>query len=103
MAKQDYKIKSPNNEVVYTEPGKNGPDDMKIFTRFPKMPWPHSLWYIGACLRLKGLVEERNYPQPKGFRGRLMLIDFCRECIENLDVSITDICRKYRIPEREKK
>ena len=76
--KTDFKIETPNNEIITTQPGKNGPDDMKIFTTFPKMPWPHSLYYIAVCLRLKGLVEERNYPN--GY-GRGMLASFCLEAI----------------------
>ena len=94
--KQVYHLKTPNNEVIYTEPGKNGPSDMKIFTRFPKMPWAHSLYYIGVCLRLKGLVEDRNYPPPKNGKG--MLLSFCRECICNYNLTIREICEKYKIP-----
>lgn len=102
MAKQDYKIESPNGEIVYCEPGKNGPDDMKIFTRFPRIPWAHSLWYIGACLRLKGIVEDRNYPPAEGYLGKQKLIYFCIECIENYKLSITEICKNFQIPERNK-
>jgi len=97
--KQDYEIKTPNNELIYTKPGKNGPNDMKIFTRFPKMPWPHSLYYIGVCLRLKGLVEDRNYPTG---RGKHMLLHFCQECILNHKLSILDICKKFKIPIKDK-
>jgi len=101
MAKQDFKILTPNNEEIYTVPGKNGPDDMKIYTKFPKTPWAHSLYYIGVCLRLKGMVEDRNYPPKNGLRGKNMLRDFCCECIENYNLTIADICKKYRIPMRE--
>ena len=99
--KQNYLIKTPNNETIYTEPGKNGPNDMKIFTRFPKIPWAHSLYYIGVCLRLKGMVEDRNYPQEKGFRGSRMLLDFLKECIFDRKTPISEICKKYKIPEKE--
>ena len=102
LAKQDYDIVTPNNEKIYTEPGKNGPEDMKIFTRFPKIPWAHSLYYIGVCLRLKGLVEDRNYPRPK-FKGRNILVEFCNECITRLDKSIKQICKDFNIPTREDK
>jgi len=98
LAKQDYKIITPNSELVFTVPGKNGVDDMKILTEFPKSPWAHSLYYIGVCLRLKGMVEDRNYPNAM---GKFMLLDFCCDCITKRDVSILDICRKYKIPERE--
>lgn len=100
--KTDFQIKTPNGEVIYTEPGKNGPNDMKIFTRFPKIPWAHSLYYIGVCLRLKGLVEDRNYPPEKNFQGKGMLMSFCRECIFNTKTPISEICKKYKIPERER-
>ena len=99
--KQDYRIETPNMEVIYTEPGKNGENDMKIFTRFPRIPWAHSLYYIGCCLRLKGMVEDRNYPPENGYKGKRMLMNFCCECIENTKESIKDICKKYRIPEKE--
>lgn len=93
--KQDYDITTPNKEVIYTEPGKHGPADMKIFTSFPHMPWPHSLYYISVCLRLKGMVEDRNYPYG---RGKNMLIDFCKDSISNYDLTIAEICKKYDIP-----
>ena len=95
--KQDFNILTPNNERVFTVPGKNGDLDMKILTEFPYTPWPHSLYYIGVCLRLKGMVEDRNYPNG---RGKFMLLDFCCDCITKKDVSIKDICSKYKIPEK---
>lgn len=99
--KQDYNITTPNNEKITTVPGKKGPDDMIILTQFPKMPWPHSLYYIGCCLRLKGMVEERAYPQKDGYQGRDYLLDYVAECILSLDVPISDLCKKYKIPEKE--
>ncbi len=96
--KQNYNIKTPNGERVYTIPGKNGPADMKIFSEFPKQPWPTSLYYVGTLLRLKGWVEDRNYPE--GF-GRVFLVGFIIECIANTSVSISDLCKKYKIPEKE--
>ena len=97
--KQDYKIITPNKEIIFTEPGNNGPEDMKIFTRFPRTPWMHSLYYIGACLRLKGMVEDRNYPNG---RGKEMLVDFCRDSIKDYKSLLAEICKKYQIPERKK-
>lgn len=93
--KQEYRIITPNQEVIYTEPGDNGPKDMKIFTRFPRIPWMHSLYYIAVCLRLKGMVEDRNYA--KG-RGKNMLIDFCEDAISDYSLSIAEICKKYDVP-----
>jgi hypothetical protein len=92
--RQDYKIKTPYGEIVHTIPGKNGPLDMKIFTTFPKMPWPHSLYYIAVCLRLKAMVEDRNYPPPAAGRGKLM--EFCHDCIFS-KMTIREICRKHQI------
>jgi hypothetical protein len=94
MAKQDYKILTPYGEHIFTEPGKNGPDDMKIFTTFPKQPWPHSLYYIAVCLRLKGMVEDRNYPPP--LKGKAMLMEFCRDAVFT-KTPIKEICQKYKI------
>lgn len=99
--KQVFKIITPNNEIVTTEPGKNGPMDMKIFTTFPKMPWPHSLYYIGVCLRLKGMVEERNYPPGEGKQGKAYLMNFIRECVFENNIPISEICKKYKIKIKE--
>ncbi len=74
-------------------------NDMRIFTEFPKLPWMHSLYYIGTCLRLKREVEDRNYPPPK-FLGRMYLLCFVVECIMT-DHKIADLCNKYKIPLRE--
>ena len=95
--KQDFYIVSPYNEIIYTEPGKNGKNDMKVLTVFPRNHWPQSLYYIGVCLRLKGFVEDRNYPPPR-YRGKRMLTAFCKDCIESWHLSISDICRRYNIP-----
>jgi len=92
--KQNYHVETPQGEVVFTKPGNRGPNDMKIFTEFPYMPWPTSLYYIGVVLRLKGAVEDRNYPNG---RGRFMLKDFIGECIER-KVPIVELCKKYKIP-----
>lgn len=95
--KQDWSITTPNNELVETVPGKNGEFDMKIFTSFPKMPWAHSLYYIATCLRLKGMVENRNYPNGT---GRGYLASFCLEAIFS-KVPISELCKKYKIKEKE--
>ena len=94
--KQNFHVETPKGEIVYTEPGNRGPHDMKIFTRFPKQPWKTTLYYIGVILRLKGLVEDRNYPHG---RGAKMLLDFIRECILSRKTSIKELCKKYKIPE----
>lgn len=98
---QRFKIVTPNNEIITTEPGKNGENDMKIFTKFPFMPWPHSLYYIGVCLRLKGMVEERNYPPGEGRQGKAYLMNFISECVFNNHIPISEICKKYKIKTKE--
>ena len=94
---QHYEITTPYNEKITTQPGKNGPEDMKIFTEFPYMPWPHSLFYIGHCLRLKAEVEDRNYPTGEGFQGRGKLMAFIHDCIYKLNISVEEICRNHGI------
>lgn len=94
---QRYEIITPYNEKIVTVPGKNGKDDMKILTTFPYMPWPHSLSYIGHCLRLKAEVEDRNYPPGNGFQGRGKLMTFIHECIFKKDMTIEEICKKHGI------
>jgi len=96
--KQNYEIITPYNEKIYTKPGKNGDNDMKIFTRFPKIPWAHSLYYIGVCLRLKGMVEDRNYPPAQGYAGKLKLFHFVKDCIFDRKLSIEAVCKKHQIP-----
>lgn len=93
--KQDYDITTPNKERVFTRPGKNGPNDMKIFSRFPTQPWPHSLFYAGLILRLKAEVEDRNYPPPA--QGATFLFRFIRDCIFKRDVPIGELCKQYKI------
>ena len=92
---QNYKITTPKGEQIFTIPGNRGIDDMRIFTRFPKQPWATSLCYIGWVLRLKGMVEDRNYPNGQG-RGYLM--EFICRCISYRKTTIEDLCREYKIP-----
>lgn len=98
---QRYDITTPNGERIFTIPGKKGPDDMKILTVFPKMPWAHSLFYIGQCLRLKAEVEDRDYPPEKGFQGRGKLMTFIHDCIFKKDIPLEEICKKHKIPFKE--
>lgn len=92
--KQYYTIETPYGERIFTTPGKNGPDDMKIFSSFPCQPWAHSLYYIAVCLRLKGMVEDRNYPPPQ--QGKGMLMSFCHDAIFSR-TPIKELCEKYNI------
>jgi len=91
--------KTPNNEEVFATPGNRGPNDMKIWSIFPNQPWPTSLYYIGYVMRLKGMVEDRNYPN--GY-GAGMLVSFLAECILNNQKTVLELCNKYKIPLREK-
>lgn len=93
--KQKYDIETPIGERIYTVPGDRGPDDMKIYTVFPRTPWAHSLYYIAVCLRLKGMVEDRNYPPPAA--GKAKLMEFCRDAIFDRKMTIKDLCKKYEI------
>ena len=95
---QRYEITTPIGERIYTEPGTRGPDDMKIFTVFPRRIWAHSLCYIGHCLRLKAEVEDRNYPTAKGFQGRGKLAVFVHDCLYSQHLTVEDICKKHKIP-----
>ncbi len=94
--RQEYEHTTPNGEKVWTTPGENSKDDMKIWTEFPRMPWMTTLYYIGVVLRLKGRVEECNYPNGYGWG---MLLAFIAECILT-DKSIKNLCIKYKIPLR---
>jgi len=96
--KQRYKLRTPTGEVVYTEPGKNGPGDMKIFTVFPRIPWMTTLHYMGIVLRLKGMVEDRNYPPNRGYEGAYKLLKFIRDCIVRRTTPIKELCAEYEMP-----
>lgn len=93
--KQDYDFTTPYGERIFTTPGNNGPDDMKIFTEFPSKPWLHSFYYIAVCLRLKAEVEDRNYPPPYAGRGKIM--SFCRDVLFHKEMTIDEICKKHQV------
>jgi hypothetical protein len=95
---QRYRIITPTQEKIWTVPGTRGPDDMRIYSEFPKQPWATTLYYIGCILRLKGFVEDRNYPN--GY-GHAMLAAFFIECICHPEIPIKDLCSKYKIPIQE--
>ena len=96
---QNFKIITPNQERIFTVPGNRGPNDMRIFSEFPKQPWATTLYYVGCILRLKGMVEDRNYPS--GF-GHAMLAAFILECICHPEIKVIELCKRYKIPLQEK-
>ena len=96
---QNYKIITPAGEKIFTVPGNRGPQDMRIYSIFPTQPWATTLCYIGCVLRLKGIVEDRNY---KTGYGHGMLAAFIVECICHPEKSIKELCSKYKITLQEK-
>lgn len=96
--KQSYEITTPAGEMVRTIPGNRGQYDMKILSTFPRKDWPQTLYYVAVILRLKGMVEERNYPNGDG-PGKLMT--FVHDAIFNRKLSIKQICEKHKIPLKE--
>lgn len=103
--KQNYNLWTPYGEHIFTEPGSNGPDDMKIYIEFPYQPWPITLYASGSLLRLKGMVEDRNYPPPN--QGAGWLARFGIDCILKREIEMPDdldmplLCQKYKIPLKE--
>lgn len=95
------KYKCGDDTEIECRQGKKSEDDFKIYTRFPNQPWPHTLEYIGQCIRLKAEVEEINYPRSKGFQGKKFLHRFIQDCIWKTNMTIKEICKKFQIPERE--
>lgn len=95
---QRFKIKTPYGEIIETIPGKNGPNDMLILSTFPSMPHAHSLCYIGHCVRIKGEVEERNYPVSDGYQGKGKLMAFLHACLYRPNSTIEQICIEHGIP-----
>ena len=96
--KKNYNITTKAGERVYTRPGTRGPNDMQIFTVFPKQPWKTTLAYMGVVLRLKGMVEDGNYPPANGYDGAWKLLKFIRDCIMKRSVSIWELCSQYEMP-----
>ena len=86
---------------LLTKPGNKSKNDFIIFTKFPQPTHPHLLEYIGQALRLKGEVEDINYPIEHGYQGHKYLIRFIRECIENKEKTVKEICNEFRIPTRD--
>ena len=97
MSQLPDKYKCDDGTEIECRPGKKSENDFKIYTRFPNQPWPHTLEYIGHCIRLKAEVEERSYPREKGFKGRNMLLHFIQECVFKKEISIKDLCKKFKI------
>jgi hypothetical protein len=86
---------------IFTKQGKKSENDFKIYTKFPREYWPHTLEYIGYCIRLKAHVEEINYPRERGLQGQKYLHRFIQDCIWKKDLTIKELCTKYKIPEKE--
>lgn len=86
-------------EKLYSEKGDNGPKDLRLYIGYRDFRWCHTLELIGAALRAKAHIEDRNYP--KG-RGRGMLFNFISDCILE-DIPIKKLLNKYMVPERFKK
>lgn len=95
-------IKCLDGTIITTRPGEKGTGDRKIFTHFPYSTFPQSLYYVGSIVRLKARLEDINYPPDKGKKGRKYLLEFITECIMNESLSIYEICKKYKIPIKEK-
>jgi len=115
----DKNYVTKNNERIFTKPGSKSENDFKIFTHFPKTPWPHSLEYIAACLQLKQEVEEINYSRTiteyvecpiyngecplltlkarTSLQGRDFLFDFMRWSIYRPDLKPIKICERFGI------
>lgn len=85
-------------EKLYSEPGSNGPNDLRLYIGYNGSRWAHTLELIGAALRAKAHVEDRNYPNG---RGRMMLFDFISDCILK-DDPIKELIKRYSIPDRWK-
>jgi hypothetical protein len=73
--------------------GKKSKNDFMIFTQFPRQPFPHSLEFIGQCLRYKSYIEDDAYPPPA--RGKHMLLHFCQESVLKREKTIKEICCEF--------
>jgi len=92
------KIETPAGEIITLSDGDRAEGDKRIYTQFPRQPWPTTLRYIASILRLKGMVEDNNYPNGKGAG---FLSAFINEAILRREVTMAELCRKYNIPARE--
>lgn len=87
------RYKTLKGEKLYSEEGSKGPGDLRLYIEYNGALWAYTLELIGACLRAKAEVEDRNYPNG---RGRLMLRDYIDDCIMT-DEPIKSLLEKYRI------
>jgi len=95
--RQNFNIISPHGEKIFTRPGNRGDHDMKIYVQFPESrPFPISLFCTGWIVRLKGLVEERNYPPPRD--GAKKIQRYLKECLFERQTDIIDLCVRHKIP-----
>ena len=97
MGEIEKKYICEDGTEIFTGPGKKCENDFKIYTKFPKQFWPHTLEYMGYCLRLKSYVEEINYPRDKGLQGQKYLHRFIQDCIWKKQLTVKEICKKYKI------
>ena len=92
--KKEYETKK--GEILYSEPGDNGPKDRRLYISYNGSRWAHTLELIGASLRAKAHIEDWNYPNG---RGKHMLLDFIQQCILT-KTPIRQLMKKFKIPER---
>ena len=91
--------------MIYIKDGNRAENDIKIYTKFPNQPWPHTLEYVAAVLNLKTYVEDNNYPHKKGFEASNMLHRFITDGMydanimepQKAELTIKEICKKYKI------
>ena len=86
----------PDGSRIDLMQGRKHTDDRILLATFPKERFAYSLRWIATALRLKGYIEEINYPQSEGYKGKTMLLDFLEDAIMK-DITIDDICKKYKL------
>jgi len=101
--KQDFYWETPNNERIRTIKGRLGEKDMIILVTLPKKDHAISMACWAYILRLKGLVEDRNYiwfPKKiyKNPEGSKKLIRLAKNSIIQRDKDLIDILISEKIP-----
>lgn len=93
---ENVKYPCKDGTVLYTTEGDRTEGDKKIWIKPTKTPWMPTIECLLAWIRMKGwFVEQNNYPNGQGKKYLHRAIQDALYC---KDLTIREICRKFKIP-----
>ena len=94
LKEKNYQLKFQcnDNTRIQTDKGNNSENDFKIFIAPDYEPWAPTFESLGWWLRLKGFVEDINYPHGK---GKDFLFDYVYRSIYYRWISIPKLYKQY--------